>query len=429
MSTFLVKKSQLHGSVSVPSSKSHTLRAILFGALAKGKTTIKNFLDSSDAQAMIQACRLLGAKVDVHADLIEMEGLNGVVDRVEDVINSGNSGLVLRLVGAIAALSPHYTIITGDHSIRHQRPVSPLLEGLQQLGVWVASSRGDGYAPIIIKGPLRSGTATITGEDSQPVSALLIASSLVEGPTEIIVKNVREQPWLALTLDWFDFLGIKYTHQNFSHYHLEGGGRFEGFEYKVPGDWSSAAFPIVAALITQSELTLENLNIHDPQGDKAIIEVLQQMGAQIEIDEKGKRLHVKKTETLQGITIDLNPLIDAIVILAVVGCFAEGETRLTNAAIARKKECDRIHCVAQELSRMGALIEEKEDGLIIKRSHLRGARVFSHADHRMAMSLTVAALAAEGETSIEGVECIQKTFPNFLGFCQRLGAQIEEKSL
>ena len=250
MSRYVVKKSNLKGEIIVPPSKSHTLRSILFGALGCGKSTVHNYLQSSDTQAMIEACRLLGAAIDVTPERIEIVGTKGKIDHAEDVINAGNSGIVLRFCAAIGALSSNPIVITGDHSIRHQRPMKPLLEGLAQLGVSVSSMRGDGFAPIILKGPLKSGKATIFGEDSQPVSALLIAAAFAEGPIELNVRNAGEKPWVALTLDWFDRLGISYENHAFESYRLPGNSRYDGFDYVVPGDFSSAAFPIAAALIT-----------------------------------------------------------------------------------------------------------------------------------------------------------------------------------
>ncbi len=427
MGYYLIAKSSLKGQLTIPSSKSHTLRAILFGALGKGKTIIKHYLHSPDTYAMIKACQLLGSQINSFLDHLEIEGLDGRISSTEDIIQAGNSGIVLRFISAISALSSHYTVITGDYSIRHQRPIQSLLDGLNQLGVLAISTRQDGYAPVIIRGSLRSGTAVINGEDSQPVSALLIASAFAEGPIELTVNNPGEKPWILLTLDWFDRLGIRYDHQTFEHYRLEGNNHYEGFNYIVPGDWSSAAFPIAAALITQSEVIIHNLDNQDTQGDKELIEVLKKMGAQIEIDDQAKTLAVKTGGGLQGIEIDINRLIDAITILAVIACFAEGETRITNAAVARQKECDRLHAITLELQKMGANITELADGLIIKHSPLQGAYLYSHQDHRMALALTVAALGANGESKIDGIECVAKTYPNFVQDFQALGAAIEVK--
>lgn len=427
MAQYFVKKSTLQGTIDVPASKSHTLRAILFGSLCQGTTIVRHYLSSTDTQAMIDACRHFGAGVTASSDTIEIKGLGGKIHCSEDVIHAGNSGIVLRFCTAVGALSSHPVVITGDHSIRHHRPMKALLDGLGQLGASAVSMRGDGYSPVIIQGPLKGGQAVISGEDSQPVSALLIAGAFADRPMELIVKNPGEKPWVALTLDWFDRLGIPYENDNFERYRLFGQAHVKGFTYHVPGDFSSAAFPLAAALVTQSNLTLQSIDMSDSQGDKELIHVLQKMGADIQVDDVKKILHVKKGKRLSGQRIDINNFVDAITILAVIACFAEGETHLYNGAVARQKECNRISCITTELRKMGANISETEDGLIIRPASLKGAQVHSHHDHRMAMSLAVAALGAQGETVIAETGCVAKTFSSFVSDFQSLGAAIEEK--
>ncbi len=428
MSKFIVQTSNIKGKVYVPPSKSQSLRAILFGALGCGKSVVRHYLPSPDIMAMANACRLLGAPVDVFEDRMEINGLSGKISRCEDVIHAGNSGIVLRFCAAVGALASLPIVITGDDSIRHQRPMKPLLNGLEQLGVSVKTMRGDGFAPVIVQGPIQGGSAVVDGEDSQPVSALLIASALAQGPVELKVVNAGEKPWVSLTLHWLDRLGLPYENRGHSYYRMQGKARYEGFEYEVPGDMSSVAFPLAAALITQSEVTLHNIDMSDPQGDKKIVDVLCSMGARIEVDEKNRSLYVRRGSVLKGTTIDINDFVDAITILAVVGCFAEGETTIVNAAVAKQKECNRIQAIASELRKMGADISETEDGLKIRNSQLQGAEVKSYHDHRMAMSLAVAGLGAHGTTAIDSVECVSKTYPSFFRDFASLGAAIREVS-
>ncbi len=420
MQDFKIKKSTLKGTITIPPSKSQTLRAILFGMMGKGKTTVHHYLNSPDTDAMVQACRQFGATIDVHPTHIEIEG--GHLQKAGDVIQAGNSGIVLRFISGIAALCSHYVVISGDHSIRHKRPMRPLLEGLKQLGVFAVSTKGDGYAPVIIKGPIQSGKAIMSGEDSQPISAILIASVLTEEPIELEVHNPGETPWIDLTLDWFERLGIQYENHDYKKYRLLGEADYQGFEYTVPGDFSSAAFPIAAALITRSELTVKNVDFRDSQGDKEVIQLFKKMGAKLVFDQH--ELRIVKGGSLVGCTIDCNPFIDALPILAVLGCFAEGETKLINATNARHKECDRISTTVMELRKMGAHIEECKDGLVVRQSKLRGAQVDSHHDHRMAMALSVAALGADGESHICGVHCVNKTYSTFGKDLVSVGANI-----
>ena len=420
-----ISPSVLQGSITIPSSKSHTLRAILFASLAKGKSVIHQALPSPDTQAMIQACRLLGADITANEQCLTIIGINGKPRTPDNIIDAGNSGQVCRFVAAVASLSPGYTVITGDASVRHSRPVQPLLDGLSGLGVLAVSTQGNGSAPIIVKGPLQGGVTTLNGEDSQPVSGLLMASAFAKEKTIINVTNPGEKPWVDVTLHWFTRLGIEYQRQDYTQYTLPGNARIEGFEYTVPGDFSSCAFPLVAALITHSEITLHNIDMHDIQGDKALIFALQNMGAIIEINEAKKTLCVKKSTHFTGKTIDVNQYIDAVPILAVMGCTARGETVITGAAIARKKESDRLFSITQGLQKMGAQIIEQPDGLVLQPTTLKGAHVSSYHDHRIAMALSVAALIAQGETVIENTACVDKSYPGFVETLQALGASIE----
>ena len=399
-------------SLRVPPSKSHTMRALIFALMAQGTSVVRGALASPDTEAMLAAIKQLGARVKQCSGYVEIEGTGGAFAQPDAVIDAGNSGQVLRFVGALVALSPHHTVLTGDASVRNRRPVVPLLDGLSQLGAHASAMRETGHAPIAIQGPIAPGRVVIDGADSQPVSALLMATSFLPGPTEIEVRNPGETSWVGLTLHWLKRFGILIEHENYTHYKVPGGATIAPFECTVPGDFSSAAYPLIAALITRSELTLQGLDFSDAQGDKHLIEILQAMGDDIAIDAQEHSVTVRPSK-LCGCKIDVNPVIDALPILAVVGCFAEGKTELTGAAVARLKESDRIHTIATELKKMGAHIEERDEGLLIENSPLVGAELFSHHDHRIALSLAVAALGAKGTNTIEEIDCIAKSYPTF----------------
>jgi 3-phosphoshikimate 1-carboxyvinyltransferase len=428
MSYFYIKPSTVSGKIKASASKSHTLRAILFASMADGQSTITDYLHSPDTSAMIKACQLLGAQITKTDEKIEIIGNKGVIKTPDDVIDCGNSGQVLRFVAALSALLNDYVVLTGDHSIRYSRPIQPLIEGLSHLDVFCVSTKNDGHAPIILKGPLKPGKTELLGQDSQPVSALLIACAFAQGPSEINVREPGEKPWIGVTLDWFDRLGIAYKNHQFTHYTVEGSAKISGFDYQVPGDFSSLAFPIVAALLTHSQILIENVDMNDAQGDKKIIPILQNMGANIEIDDDKKTLIVHKTPYLIGMTIDVNDMIDAVPILAVVGCFAQGTTTITGAEITRHKECDRLNAMATELKKMGADIHETPDGLVINHSSLTGAVLESHHDHRIVMSLVVASLAAIGESKVSGVDWVKKSYPDFFADFTALHADMAIQS-
>ncbi|MDR1242814.1 MAG: 3-phosphoshikimate 1-carboxyvinyltransferase [Deltaproteobacteria bacterium] len=425
---YQVEKSSLSGSLTVTASKSHTMRAVLLASMAKGRSLVRHPLASPDTVAMITACSALGAKIEEKEDALIIEGVAGRPAVPSQVIDVGNSGQVLRFGAAMAALLPLYSIFTGDASVRAIRPMNPLLEALTQLGAFAVSSKNDGHAPVIIRGPVRAGTVVMEGMDSQPVSAVLMLAGFLPGVTAIQVKNPGEQPWIDLTLYWLDKMGIGHTNDNYLRYTVQGrdNPEFAPFDYTVPGDWSSAAFPVAAALVTNSSLQLNNMDIHDPQGDKAVLEMFRAMGARIVVDDQAKTVLVQRHGGLHGTNINVNAAIDAVPVLAAVACFAGGSTVITGASIARHKESDRLAAISAELGKMGAKIEEFEDGLTIHPSVLHGAQVDSRHDHRIAMSLAVAALAAGG-ASISDTDCVAKSFPGFAAAMRGVGAAITEQ--
>lgn len=430
MASYRITYSQLAGTVRVPPSKSQTLRAILLASLAEGVSDIHNYLVSPDTNAMLQACKALGATVQHQTDkTVAIQGVGGLPRCPDRVIDAGNSGLVLRFISAVAGLTTGYTVITGDRSIRYNRPMAALLKGLSELGGFAVSTKNDGCAPIIIRGPIAAGRTCVEGADSQPVSSLLIAAAFLKGTTTIDVVNPGETPWVELTLDWFDRLRVAYTRANdFTQYTVTGCHQaIRGFEYTVPGDFSSLAYPVAAALVTQSAITITHLDWQDKQGDKKLLSVLRAMGARFTIKETA--LVVAPSGQLVGKDIDVNDMIDALPILAVLGCYAKGTTRLYNAAIARQKESDRLAAITQELSKMGACIDEAADALTIQGVALKSAQMTSHNDHRIALSLAVAAMGVKGESSIDGVDCVAKTYPHFLSAMQSLGAAIKGVSV
>ena len=421
--SYVIRRSCLRGELQVPSSKSHSLRALLFASLADGDSLLSGVLDSPDTQAMINACRQMGAKIHSTAQGWQVSGVRGLPCCPQEVIDAGNSGQVLRFVGAISSLIDGYTVISGDHSIRHQRNVAPLLSGLQQLGCFAISTKQDGFAPIVVKGPITGHYLEIDGQDSQPVSALLMAAAFAKHPIEINVTNPGEIPWVGLTLSWLDRLGIQYqASSNWNRYQLFGQAHYFGFNYQVPGDFSSAAFSVVGALITRGWVKISNLDMQDSQGDKKLLEVLHALKMPLAFEQGA--IQVGGDHCIPGFDLDVNDYIDALPILTVLACFADDECQLRGAKVARTKESDRLSSMTQELRKMGADITEHADGLSIRPRPLQGTHVYSHHDHRVAMALAVAGMGATGITHIDDVACVDKSYPGFSDAMQRLGAKL-----
>lgn len=421
---YTVSPSRISGHVNVPPSKSHTLRALVFALMAEGDSIIRNYLGSPDTLAMIEAIRKFGASVHVEEDAIYVTGVGGKLKRPDDVIDAGNSGLVFRLIAGIAALCDSYVVITGDHSIRTRRPIKPLLDSLTSQNIFAESMLPGGRGPIIIKGPLKPGCFSIAGYDSQPVSSLLIASAFLEGCSEIYVMSPGERPWIDMTVSWLERFGVKVINADYRYYWVEGETKLGGFEMTVPGDFSTAAFSIAAAVVTKDVVTLTGLDMEDVQGDKKLIGVLAEMGVIFEKDDEGA-LVVDGRGELRGIEVDVNDFVDALPILSVISCFANTPSVITGAEVCRRKESDRIAAIATELTKMGAKIEEFKEGLKVYPSLLMGAHVEGYKDHRIAMSLIVAALGADGPTVVNGVEYIAKTYPTFLYDFLSMGGRIE----
>lgn len=415
--------SKLGGHVDIPSSKSHTLRAILFASLACGESHIKNPLYSGDTQSMITACRQFGAVITVTKKLITILGVSGNPRAPLHEIDAGNSGQVLRYIAAVCATINATTTITGDNSICSSRQIQPYIAGFDQLGASCISLYNNSFAPIEVSGVFSSGTIFVNGMDSQIVTGLLIALSQVEGTTNIMVASPGETPWIDLTLNWLAKLQIEYSNTNYTHYTVTGKKVIQAFDYDVPGDLSSISFPLVASIITRSSITIGNCDLSDVQGDKAIIPILQAMGADISYNDTTKILSSRPCSSICGGVWNINHCIDAVCILAVMACFATSPVELTGASVARHKESDRLLCICLELRKMGATIDVTADGLKIQPSILRGGSVCSHNDHRIAMSLIVAALASSGDSVIDNVKCIDKSYYSFISHMESLGAR------
>lgn len=426
----IVKKSQASGTVFVPASKSHTIRAVFMASLAKGKSKIINPLISEDALSAVKTCRMLGADVDVRQENIQ--GKDCVVWHVqgfgdnpcvpEDVIDVGNSGTTLRFALPVAALNECYSIFTGDSQIR-RRPLGPLVQSINELGANAFFAKGNGCAPVIVKGVLKGGTTSLDSVTSQFLSSLLITCPVLQNDTVINVTRLNEVPYVQMTLWWLQKLGIKIDNNNLKTFCIQGRQCYKPFESRIPGDFSSATFFIVQAAVSGSSITLKNLDMSDPQGDKRVLDIISSMGAEVTFS--NDEITVRGTGNLKGIEIDMNDIPDALPAMAVAGCFAEGETKLVNVPQARMKETDRIHVMNMELSKMGAQIVEFDDGLIIRKSKLRGCYVNGHGDHRVVMALAVAALNSDGETVIDTAESMNVTFPEFAEIMKNCGASME----
>ncbi|PYG86671.1 3-phosphoshikimate 1-carboxyvinyltransferase [Ruminiclostridium sufflavum DSM 19573] len=414
-------QSDVNGMISIPGSKSHTIRALFFAALADGKSEIRNPLVSSDSNSAVNLCKAFGASYDWDNNCYIAKGVGGNPGIPEDVIDVGNSGTSLRLGMMTAALVQGCTVFTGDYQIR-KRQIGPLVQAINSLGGQAFTTRANDSAPVVVKGRASGGFTRLDAVTSQYLSSILINAPLLEKDTHIEVIRLNEVPYVEITLWWMDKFGIKYSHNNMKEFYIPGQQQYSPFKCAIPGDFSSATFFMVLSAISGQELKLTNLDMSDPQGDKKVLSVLEDMGAKVTYH---KDEIIVKGEKLQGREIDMNAIPDALPAMAVAACFAEGETRLLNVPQARLKETDRISVMCSELTKMGADIEELPDGLIIRESKLKGCRVNGHDDHRIVMSLAIAGLNSPGETIIDTAEAMNITFPGFVDCIRDCGGRIE----
>lgn len=414
--------SHLEGRVEIPGSKSHTIRAVAIASLADGDSTIVAPLDSQDTRSAVQCYRAIGATIDTSdAAAWRVQGMAGKPQPPDNVIDVGNSGTTLRIAAGSAALIEHgLAVFTGDDQIR-RRPIGPLLTALGNLGARTETTRGNGCVPALVGSRLTGGRTDIEAVTSQYLSSLLINCPLAERDCDINVTVLNEAPYVQLTLDWLDAQGIRYERDGLKRFHIPGGQGYRGFERRIPADFSSATFFLCAAALADADVTVAGLDMNDVQGDKAVVDYLREMGAAIDTTPQGVR--VSRSE-LKGVELDLNATPDALPALAVVGCFAEGTTRLVNVPQARLKETDRIQVMAAELTKLGARVEELPDGLIVHQSKLTGGEVCGHHDHRVVMALAVAGLAGSEPITIDTAEAVNVTFPQYVELMQSIGAKL-----
>jgi 3-phosphoshikimate 1-carboxyvinyltransferase len=417
----VVERSSITGQVQIPGSKSATIRALAIASLADGESTILQPLDSADTRSAVAAYGALGAEIQAEGTTWRVNGVAGQPRTPRRKIDVGNSGTTLYFVLASAALAKGTITIDGDEQTR-RRTALPLIGALKRLGVTIeAHGTKTGCAPITVKGRMKGGETIIACPTSQYLSSLLISCPLARNDTYISVTELNERPYVEMTLDWLNRQDIQYTHDNMQRFEIMGGQNYQAFQERVPADFSSSAFFFGAAAITGDELTLNGLDMNDSQGDKAIVGMLAAMGAEVDVQPGSIRI---KGGRLRGGEFDLNATPDLLPIMSVVGCFAEGETRMVNVPQARIKETDRISVMREVLSALGGDVAELPDGLIVRHSPLRGGKVSGHGDHRVVMALAVGGLASAAPTEIDTAESVAITFPNFVELMEQVGVKI-----
>ncbi len=418
-----VRRSETSGKVNAPPSKSYTHRALICAAMAQGSSVISKPLVSDDTTATATLCRMLGADVnwDKH---VEITG-RGYLDTPGDVMYCRGSGTTLRLMTAVAANAPGISVLTGNESLR-ARPVGILLKALKDLGVRCYSTGMNGLPPVVVfGGGIRGGQVTMKGDvSSQYVTALLLSCPRATGETVIeLSTELESRPYVDITLEVLDNFGIEIeVSESYGRFSIPPEQVFSPGDYTVPGDFSSAAFLLALGALT-GDVRVSGLDFYSKQGDKMIIDIIKKMGAVVRFH--GDTIEVKKRE-LHGLTMDMSQIPDLAPVCAVLATQARGTSRLVNAERLRIKESDRLSAITSELRKMGADIREDENSLCIRGpTELKGANIYPHDDHRIAMACTVAAMVAEGDTVIEDAECMNKSYPDFIRDMEKIGAEVK----
>ena len=419
-----MRSSSLEGTIEAPPSKSYTHRAIVATCLFKGVSRISRPLFSDDTEATIDACRALGSSIKITGSVLSVDGESFLSVSAKE-IDCRESGSTIRFLTPVAALSRSKTVMSAQGSLRN-RPMQPILEALRKLGVKCHSESGDGRPPLVIEGRgIPGGKTSLPGNvSSQFISGLLFASPLAAKNVEIsVISPLESKPYVLMTLNVIKKHGIRCdVSRNLREYRIPAMQEYGRCNHLVPGDFSSASFPLVAAAVTRSEVTVRNLATQEEQPDQLILGILRDMGVALSVRDNSVTV---SPNSMIGRKIDVRDCPDLVPILAVAGSFAKGRTLIKGAGRLRIKESDRLSSITSELSKMGAKIVEGRDSLTVEGpTGLKGAVADSHGDHRIVMACAVAALGAQGVTKINNAECIKKSYPSFIVDMKRLGADM-----
>lgn len=419
MEISLKKSKPLHGEVRVAPDKSISHRALIMGALAHGDTLVRNFLVADDTISTCRCLRQLGVDIQEEEDLLRVRGRGREsLAKANSVLYCGNSGTTMRLLAGLVASLPFGSVLTGDESL-NGRPMRRIIAPLRLMGAGIKGRENDTFPPLNITGRTLLGIEyTLPVASAQVKSAILLAALGAEGSTRVIepqlTRNHTERMLAAMGADLY-VTGQEIT--------ITPGKKLLPQEFQVPGDFSSAAFFIVAGLIVPgSELYIKDVGLNPTRA--GLLKVLEKMGGSIRIENRrligGEEIAdlVVSSSQLRGIEVggeEIGILIDEIPVLAVAMAAAQGHSSVRGAGELRVKESDRIRAVSLGLRAMGVEITEQEDGFVINGNgeRINGARVNSFGDHRIAMSLAVAGLTASADTIIEGAEAVNISFPDF----------------
>ena len=447
--------SKINGTVKSPSSKSYSHRAVILATLSEGKSKLFDVLYSEDVLSTIRACEALGAKIDKKKEIIlkgdksqtvdylEVYGTGGKLHNISkdpssDMVDLANSGTTLRIMTSVAALSDNEVIFTGDDSLK-TRPMGALIDALEALGVKIESLGGNNKAPLKVYPGYEGGQTDILGSiSSQFISSILISAPLSKKGVELeVYPEFVSKPYVDMTISILEKFGIRIEEENYQFHetckkeHTDCLGvkfnvkpqKYTASDYIVEGDYSSASYLLAATAIAGGYVRVENLFSDSKQGDKFILDVLEDMGANVTVFDD--YVSLRSDGNLKGIDVNLANAPDLLLTVAVLGAVAEGKTTITGVSHGRLKETDRIDTTCRELEKLGCKLEEFEDGMTIYGQTIGDGVVESHNDHRLAMAFSL--LGLKYDVEVENGECFDVSFPNFIEIMGEIGIEMELK--
>jgi 3-phosphoshikimate 1-carboxyvinyltransferase len=421
-----ITPSSVEGEVTAPPSKSYTHRAVIAASLAAGESLIEDPLLSDDTIYTINACRSLGADIKLEGNL-KIKGTGGKIKASKETIFAGNSGSTIRMIAPLAALSQTKVILDSDSRLR-QRPVGDLLSALKSLGARARSLGNNGCPPVEIRGgKLNGGEVTISGQiSSQHISALLMIAPYIENGLTVKTTNLRSRPYIDITLDVMKAFGVEVLNSDYKEFQIKGSQGYKARRYKIEGDYSSAGYLLASGAIGGRPVIVKNLKTNSVQGDRYLLNILSMMGCYVKYQKEA--VTVSRRNQLKGVTVDMGDYPDLVPTVAVIAAYARGKTEMTNISHLKFKESNRLHDTASELGKMGIKVDVTDDTIIVYGGQPRGAEFEAHNDHRLAMSLSIAALFAQGNSIINSAETVSKSYPGFFNDLASLGAKVEELS-
>ena len=413
-----ISKSEIAGKVTAPSSKSYTIRGLICGALASGKSTIAFPLASDDTIAATNVLKKIGISIRQQQNNWLVDG--GNFHATKEDLFCGDSAATLRFMTAICSIIPGTSHLTAGPSLS-RRPVKTLLDALRQLGIDCSSNNE--LAPVTVNGgKLNGGTTSLPGNiSSQFVSALLQVAPFAENGMVIkLTSPLESRPYVIMTLDTMQWFGITVAfNDNLDEFEILPQ-RYKPTKFRVEGDWSSASYLLALGALS-GEVEVNNLDTESLQGDRMIIRFLQEMGAAVTV---GRNSIIVRQSKLKAIKADLNDCIDLLPTVAVLAAVAEGTSEFTGIERARIKESDRVTSLRAGLEKMGIPVTEESNLLAITGKKPKGTQITSHNDHRIAMAFSLLGSVA-GETVIEQAECVTKTYPEFWEVFKKLGGRVK----